>query len=185
MLAAVTGLRAGEIQGLRVQDLGRDCLYIRRSWNCRNGLQTTKNNEPRTVEVQFPSLINDLLNLAGRNPHGTGMDGYVFWADKSPAKPMESVLFLKGPRDALIKTGMGSETASVYVFYGWRHFFTTYMRGRLNEKLLLSQTGHKTLSQLNHYGDHLLAGDRERIQQALKDIFGALIPIRRSGDDVI
>ena len=33
MLAMVTGMRAGEIQGLRVQDLGKDCLYIRHSWN--------------------------------------------------------------------------------------------------------------------------------------------------------
>jgi integrase len=28
MLAAVTGLRAGEVQGLRVQDIGENCLYI-------------------------------------------------------------------------------------------------------------------------------------------------------------
>jgi hypothetical protein len=26
-------MRAGEIQGLRVQDLGQGCLYIRHSWN--------------------------------------------------------------------------------------------------------------------------------------------------------
>jgi len=60
MLASVTGLRAGEIQGLRVQDLGRECLYVKHSWNVRDKLKTTKNNEPRTVEVPFPSLIQYL-----------------------------------------------------------------------------------------------------------------------------
>jgi hypothetical protein len=30
---------------------------------------------------------------------------------------------------------------------------------------------------LSHYGDHLLDGDREKIRQAQKDVFGALIPI--------
>jgi integrase len=37
MLAAVTGMRAGEIQGLRGQDIGRDCLYVRHSWNSMDG----------------------------------------------------------------------------------------------------------------------------------------------------
>jgi len=65
MLAMVAGMRAGEIQGLRVQDLGKDCLYVRHSWNFMDGLKTTKNNECRTVEVPFPAIIQDLLNLPG------------------------------------------------------------------------------------------------------------------------
>ncbi|MDR2608852.1 MAG: site-specific integrase, partial [Treponema sp.] len=93
MLAMVTGMRAGEIQGLRIQDLGKDCLYVRHSWNRLDGLKTTKTNECRTVEVPFPSLIQDLLALAGTNPHGKGLDGYVFWAEKLADKPMEATLF--------------------------------------------------------------------------------------------
>ena len=176
MLASVTGLRAGEIQGLRVQDLGRECLYIKHSWNCRDGLKSTKNNEPRTVEVPFPSLIHDLLDLAGRNPHGANMDSYVFWAEKSATKPIESCIFLDGLRDALQKAGMNEESATVYVFHSWRHFFTTYMRNKLNEKLLQSQTGHKTLAMLDRYSDHIIPEDRERIRQAQQDVFGALVP---------
>ena len=176
MLAAVTGLRSGEIRGLRIQDLGRDCLYVRHSWNCRDRLKTTKNNEIRIVEVPFPLLIHDLLDLAGRNPHGTGMDSYVFWEEKSSSRPMDGVLFLKGLRNALGKVGMSKEAAAAYVFHGWRHFFAAYMRDRLNDKLLRFQTGHKTGAMLDHYAGHFLVGDRERIRQAQKDAFGALIP---------
>jgi integrase len=176
MLAAVTGLRSGEVRGLRVQDLEKDCLYVRHSWNCRDRLKTTKNNECRTVEVPFPGVIHDLLTLAGYNPHGAGMDSYVFWAEKSSEKPMDGILFVRGLRDALEKTGMSRESAGAYLFHGWRHFFTAYMRDRLNEKLLQSQTGHKTIPMLNHYADHLLVGDRERIRQAQRDAFGALVP---------
>jgi hypothetical protein len=57
MLAMVTGMRAGEIQGLRVQDLGKECLYVRHSWNRQDGLKTTKTNESRVVEVPFPGLM--------------------------------------------------------------------------------------------------------------------------------
>jgi integrase len=176
MLAAITGLRAGEIQALQIQDLGQDCLYIRHSWNGRDKLKTTKNNEERMVEVPFPAVISALLNLAGRNPHGAGMDSYVFWAKKTPSKPVEGIRFLTGLRDALEKTGMSHDSASVYVFHGWRHYFTAYMRGRLNEKLLQSQTGHKTIPMLDHYSDHIINGDREQIRQAKMDVFGTLIP---------
>jgi hypothetical protein len=35
MLAAVTGMRCGEVQALRFQDLGSDCLYVRYTNRCR------------------------------------------------------------------------------------------------------------------------------------------------------
>jgi integrase len=71
---------------------------------------------------------------------------------------------------------MSIESAKVYTFHAWRHFFTAYMRPRIDEKLLQKQTGHKTLIMLDHYSDHVLAGDRERIRQAQRETFGALIP---------
>ena len=43
------------------------------------------------------------------------------------------------------------------------------------KNFLQKQTGHKTLLMLDHYSDHVLAGDRERIQQAQREMFGALI----------
>jgi integrase len=176
MLAMVTGMRAGEIQGLRVQDLGKDCLYVRHSWNRLDGLKTTKTNEGRTVEVPFPAVIQDLLALAAMNPHGQGMDGYVFWAGKLADKPMEATLFIDGLREALIQAGMSKESAEVYTFHGWRHYFTSYMREKVTEKLLQSQTGHKTLTMLNHYAGHKIAGDREKIQAAQIETFGGLLP---------
>jgi integrase len=182
MLAMVTGMRAGEIQGLRVQDLGKDCLYIKHSWNRMDGLKTTKTNESRTVELPFPVLIQDLLNLAATNPYGQGLDGYVFWAGKLASKPMEATLFSDGLREALIQTGMSKESAKAYTFHGWRHYFTAYMRERVNEKILQQQTGHKTLVMLNHYSGHRIAGDREKMQAAQRETFSGLLPEHSAGD---
>ncbi len=50
------------------------------------------------------------------------------------------------------------------------------MRNRINEKLLKSQTGHKTLSMLDHYSDHQIAGDKKQIQAAQVAVFGNLLP---------
>jgi integrase len=50
------------------------------------------------------------------------------------------------------------------------------MRPRIDEKLLQKQTGHKTLLMLDHYSDHVLDGDRERMRRAQWETFGTLIP---------
>jgi integrase len=182
LLSAVTGLRSGEIQGLQVQDLRTDCINVRHSWNNRDGLKTTKNNETRVVEVPFPGLICDLLILAGKNPHGMTTDSFVFWSREVSSRPMQGVRFVNGLRNALVKTGMSREAAKVYVFHSWRHFYTSYMRNRLDVKLVQSQTGHKTLDMVNHYSEHELAEDREKIRQAGLEVFGALVPQSRLKD---
>jgi integrase len=104
------------------------------------------------------------------------MDGYVFWAEISPDKPMEQDIFRRDLKAALAKSGKSPESAKVYTFHGWRHYFTSYMRERVNEKLLQQQTGHKTLEMLKHYSEHKIAGDRERIRQAQIESFGGLLP---------
>ena len=179
MLSAVTGLRAGEVQGLLVRDLGWDCLYVRNSWNYIDKLKTTKNNETRMVEVPFPSLINSLLCLASQNPHGMKADSYVFWSEKLPSKPMEGRLFVKGLRNALIKIGMNEKQSSDYLFHGWRHFFTSYMAGKIDNKLLKSETGHKTDAMISRYSDHLLPGESELIRQTKQEVFGGLIAVNK------
>jgi integrase len=103
------------------------------------------------------------------------MDGYVFWGGRKDGKPMENSLFLEGLRGALQAAGMGREAAAGYTFHSWRHFFTTYMRERVNEKLLQSQTGHKTAAMLEHYSAHRMAGDRERIRRAQVEAFGGIL----------
>ncbi|GHV46257.1 hypothetical protein AGMMS49546_33920 [Spirochaetia bacterium] len=176
MLAAVTGLRAGEIQGLRVQDIGENCLYIRHSWNRLDGLKTPKNNEDRRVEVPFPGLIHDLMQVAKANPHGCNMDSYVFWGELLNTKPMEERLLLYDLRGAMKAVGMSDETAKSYTFHGWRHYFTSYMRPKLDKKLLQMQGGWKSSIMLDHYSDHELTGDRKLIRDAQIETFAGLLP---------
>ena len=79
-------------------------------------------------------------------------------------------------KDALIKTGLNQTSVKNYTFHSWRHYFTAYMRDKVTEKLLQSQTGHKTLSMLDHYAGHKITGDRERIRIAQIETFGGLLP---------
>jgi integrase len=76
----------------------------------------------------------------------------------------------------LIASGFSEDAAKGYCFHGWRHFFTAYMRPRLADKLLQTQTGHKTAAMVEHYADHLLPGDRDKISAAQMSAFAGLLP---------
>ena len=176
MLSMVTGLRAGELLGLRVCDIGEDCLYIRHSWNPVDKLKTTKTNEERIVELPFPSVIQSLHYIASLNPHSMTNESFVFWSLRIPDKPMEKITFVHGLRKALINYGISETEAKGYSFHGWRHFYTTYMRPKIEIKLLQSQTGHKTLPMIDRYSDHNIPGDREKIREAQIEVFSAILP---------
>jgi len=176
MLAAVTGMRSGEIQALRFQDLGKDCLYVNCSWNKEDNLKTTKNNDKRTVEIPFPDIMNSLIELAQQNPWGVSHDSYVFWSDTSGDMPMHGTCFLDWFRKTLVMIGFSEEQAAKYMFHGWRHFYTSYMIRKLDKKLLKSQTGHKTDVMLAHYADHCIEGDRELIQAKEREAFAEILP---------
>jgi integrase len=176
MLAAVTGMRSGEILALRLQDLGPDCLYVAASWNNEDKLKTTKTNEARTVEITFPDLMNGLFEQARQNPWGVSPGSYVFWADTTGDRPMLPQSLIDALRKNLEKIGFSAEQAAQYMFHGWRHFYTSYMVKKLDRKLLKSQTGHKTDEMIELYSNHETVGDREIIQATQRETFAGLLP---------
>ena len=176
MLASVTGMRVGEIIALRLKNLGPDCLYVEASWNKEDKDKTTKTNESRKVEIPFPALMNGLIEIAKLNPWGVSPESYVFWSGYKCNIPMHGSICLDGLRKALVLIGYTKEQADGYTFHGWRHFFTAYMAGKLDKKLIKGETGHKTDIMFNHYADHEINGERELIQTTKKATFGELLP---------
>jgi len=104
LLAAVTGMRCGEIQALRLCDLRQDSIYVSASWNLWDGRKTTKTNETRTVEFAFPELMQALVALAQRNPWGAADTGYIFWSEYEADKPMRGPGLIRSLRSALVNT---------------------------------------------------------------------------------
>jgi integrase len=176
MLAAVTGMRNGEIVALQFQDLGPDCIFVRSSYNSEDKMKTTKTNEDRIVHIPFPDLINGLIEQAKQNPWGVSPTSLVFWSTTRSKVPMQGRSFCVGLREAMIKIGFSEKEAKKYDFHGWRHFYTSYMIKYLDKKLLKSQTGHKTDVMLAHYADHETEGDKEIIQAKGREVFSGILP---------
>ena len=60
-----TGMRAGEIQALTVDDLGEDVIYVRRSWSKYDDLKCCKNGEERSVMALSDHKTEGMLNHYG------------------------------------------------------------------------------------------------------------------------
>jgi hypothetical protein len=55
------------------------------------------------------------------------------------------------------------------------------MKGKIDDRLLKLQTGHKTDSMLVHYSTHDIDGQAAAVQAAQIQIFGGLLPASREG----
>ena len=175
MVSMLTGMRAGEILALRKQDLGQNCIYVNHSWNRREGLKTPKNGDSRVVYFPFPKLTYKMLELVSQNPLGDNMDSFIFWADLTPHHPMDLKRLVVTLRNNLKRIGFSDSDAKQYCFHSWRHFYTTYMSDKVNQRALQSQTGHKTLCMLEHYSNHQLQSDVIEIENAQKAIFEDIV----------
>ncbi|MFP3043286.1 hypothetical protein LQZ19_15845 [Treponema primitia] len=96
LLACTTGLRAGEIQALKREDIGEKVLNVRHSWSVMDGMKTPKNGEERKAPL-LPAVREKLLDLVRKNPHGE--TGFIFYG-LHPEKPMDSNIFLEGLKEA-------------------------------------------------------------------------------------
>ena len=173
MLSMCTGMRCGEILALTADDLGDNCIYVRHSYNLKDGLKSTKNGEERTVFVYFPYIMDQLRILAETNPYENGA-GFIFWG-LLPDKPIDCNVFRKFFRRALVAAGMSKDEANKMTFHAWRHFYTTYMADKVNQKALQSQTGHTTQILIEHYADHQTREDALEIMTAQAEVFGAVL----------
>ena len=150
-LAMHTGMRAGEIQALTVEDLCEDKIYVRKSWSKYEGLKCCKNGEERSVPIPIShQLYLKLKMLADFNPHG---NGFIFYSTVKD-KPMDGKQFNKYLKRAL--KDIGYENPDEICFHSWRHFFCARMLDYVQDKrYIMALSGHKTEAMLNHYASHL------------------------------
>jgi integrase len=146
-LAARTGLRIGELRGLRGIDVFDDYIFIRGQYTYHGYSDKTKTKKNRNIPItaEIRRDLDELVSLNG--------DGYVFSEDGG-ATPVTANRLNKLFGKALerIKIDGAEKKRRNLSFHSWRHFFNTMLRmSDVADSKVQLVTGHLTLKMTDHY----------------------------------
>ncbi len=170
-VAMYTGMRAGEIAGLRKGDIGDDEIFVDHSWSRYDGLKTCKNGEARFIPIPIPhDVCLQLKFQAALNPYNEGDEGFIFFGLK-PHSPTDYGNWNKYLRRALAEIGYSNPDE--ICFHSWRHYFCSRMMDIVHDKrIIMAVSGHKTEQMLDHYAEHLEQKKTlEAARNAMKEAF--------------
>ena len=155
MLAAFTGMRAGEVSALRYCDIYDDRIYVNHNWSVVDGEKDPKRHEVRWV-VCPPEICSALKALAKKNPSFSN-DCFVFFSrQKKGSVPVLPEAWVRGLDEALEHIGISSEArkARHIDFHSWRHFFATEISEKVQMGTAQKLLGHKDASTTAIYASH-------------------------------
>jgi integrase len=145
-LAALTGMRIGEVLGLRGEHVFDDYITVCGQYT-RYGFLKTKNKESR--EIPITALLREELQER-IDINGTG---YLFSEDGGN-KPIARSMIYREFYQALGRIEISGEERKKrnLSFHGWRHFLNTTLRlANVPDSKLQEVTGHKSLKMTEHY----------------------------------
>lgn len=163
-LASKTGLRIGEIQALRKENLFEDHLFINHGYVEKFGLQDTKNHKERTIPIS-QEIFEELQELSQAQTFGE----FIFSKDKgkSPVSRAEIIRHLKL---ALENIGISKEEQKerFITFHSWRHYVNSYlMNSGVPKSIVQSIIGHvKDDSMTEHY-THVSLDEAKRVLEVM------------------
>jgi len=148
ILAASTGLRLGEVQALRYENVHENYIHVCYSYE-RNGYGLKETKTGKTRDIPIPPRVSELL-LSLRKYH---TEGYVFSYDKGQT-PIYFKTITQGLYKAMVNIGIDDEQRKIrnITFHSWRHFFNTTLRSQgVIDSKVQSLTGHSSKAMTNHY----------------------------------
>lgn len=145
--AMYAGLRRGEMQALRVEDIsiGLGVIYVERSWDVEEGAQETKNREKRRVPI--PEVLQGYLSSLPKA-------GLAFGSGGVPFDP-------RGLVRRADKAWKGAKLLRITP-HECRHTFASLMiAAGVNAKTLSTYMGHASIEiTFDTYG-HLMPGNEQ------------------------
>lgn len=162
LLAAATGMRLGEVRGLKVKHLRPDRVEVLHSWEEGYGIKGAKWGSERTVPIP-PSVYAVLERLLPRD-RKTRAEDFIFSLDGG-TKPAHYDYLVAALYEAMKRSGINESARKErnLTFHSWRHFFNSVCRGSVSDAKLRLVTGHRTSEMTERY-THPVEGDLAEIR---------------------
>jgi len=156
-LASITGMRVGEILGLRGEYVYDKDIYV-----CGQYTEKGYQDHTKTKENRYIPICNEVMAML-RGLVGKNGKGYLFSLDGG-AKPVSTTYVSREFKRALVRIGVSKEEIKRrnLSMHGWRHFLNTDLqRQGLTVQQVQSVTGHKAKRSTERYShlDARLIGD--------------------------
>jgi integrase len=173
LLGVATGLRQGEVRGLRNQDVHPQYVAVCGSWEERNGLHGAKWGSERIVPI--PSRVAVELDVLAKEARYSGPEDLVF-AGEARGKPVKKEDLEARFYAALDAIGINDESRRkrVLVWHSLRHTFNSVMKGKIDSAKLMKVVGHRQESTNMQY-THALPQDLEDVRALQENIIGKVM----------
>ena len=166
-LAACTGMRPGEVMGLRGEHIHAGHVHVCAQYSKKYGVTPLKTKDSRDVPIT--GFIHDeLAPLIMKNG-----EGFIF-SDNGGAEPFSRNRVYKETRSAFDKIGIGREERAKrgIALHHWRHFLNTaLLMANVNTLKVQKVTGHKSINMTRHYAHF----DSREFTEVL-DVQNSLLP---------
>jgi len=150
-LGSLTGMRIGEILGLRGEYVFEKHIYVCGQYGEFGYKDYTKTKENRKIPLMLEAIAL-LKKLKIKNGKG-----FVFSLDGG-ATPVSNTMIRRALEDALLAIGISGEEAKRrrLTLHGWRHFVNTDMlRQGLTTEQVQAVTGHKSKEMTDGNYNHI------------------------------
>jgi integrase len=146
-LAAGTGMRIGELRGLRGEHIHDNYIQVAGQYTRRGYKAKTKTKKNRDIPIS-KAIRRELEELTAVNG-----EGYIFSEDGG-VTPIRSETIERQYNRALGRIGIDEAARKKrnLTFHAWRHFLNTVLRmENVADAKVRSVTGHLTQKQTEHY----------------------------------
>ncbi|WP_332448077.1 tyrosine-type recombinase/integrase [Sphaerochaeta sp.] len=174
LLSLLTGMRSGELRGLRVHAIAEDIITIDQAYADIAGLKSPKGKKTRYVPCPA-FLCNALKAMALENPYANPLL-LVFWSKRNGgfvSSHYFSERFQQELERSHVLTKQAIQERNI-TFHSLRHMANTLLRGSVDEHILRLTIGHSS-QQLSDLYTHLNQRALKSVQLAQQSVILPLL----------
>lgn len=159
-LASKTGMRIGEIQALKKQNIHKDHILVAHTWVAKYGLKDTKTHKDRIVPIS-PEMYILLQDIALTQPKGD----YIFSVDGGRS-PISRTSVMKKLRISLRRIGVTNDVQKErnLSFHSYRHYVNTLLvTSGVPISVVQSIIGHVNDDKMTEHYTHVQLKDQMKV----------------------